>query len=123
VAKDGRIDLHLEGDMSSFLSVCYLNNTETGEITTDQEAYIDTLLTKYNMTECNPNKVPLKTSVNLDEIAARLPRTPHPEVVCLYVQLIGELMFIAINTQTLIAQPVNACSLYDYCELRALRAC
>jgi hypothetical protein len=43
VAKDGRIDLHLEGDMSSFLSVRYLNNTETGEITADQESYIDTL--------------------------------------------------------------------------------
>ena len=106
--KDGRIDLHLEGDMSSFLSVRYLNNTETGEITADQEAYIiDTLLAQYNMTECNANKVPLKTSVNLDEIAARLPRTPHPEVVSLYAKLIGELMFIAINTQPLIAQPVN----------------
>jgi hypothetical protein len=46
--------------------------------------------------------------VNLDEIAARLPRTPHPEVVSLYAKLIGELMFIAINTQPLIAQPVNA---------------
>ena len=75
------VDLHLEGDMSSFLSVRYLNNTETREITADQEAYIDTLLAKYNMTECNPKKVPLKTSVNLDEIAARLPRTPHPEVM------------------------------------------
>ena len=80
MAKDGRIDLHLEGDMSSFLSVRYLNNTETGEIAADQETYIDTLLAKYNMTECNPNKVPLKTSVNLDEIAARLPSTPHPEM-------------------------------------------
>ena len=63
------------------------------------------------MTDCNPNKVPLKTSVNLDEIAARLPRTPHPEVASLYAQLIGELMFIAINTQPLIAQPVNALAL------------
>ena len=44
VAADGRIDLHREGDMSSFLSVRYLNNPETGEITADQEAYIDTLL-------------------------------------------------------------------------------
>jgi hypothetical protein len=60
VAKDGRIDLHLEGDMSSFLSVRYLNNTQTGEITADQEAYIDTLPAKYHMTNCNPNKVPLK---------------------------------------------------------------
>jgi hypothetical protein len=105
---DGRIDLQLEGDMSSFLSVRYLNNTETGEITADQESYIDTLLAKYNMPECNPNKVPLKTSVNLDEIAGRLPRTPHPEVVSLYAQLIAELMFIAINTKPFIAQPVNA---------------
>jgi hypothetical protein len=36
VAADGRIDLHREGDMSSFLSVRYLNNTQTGEITADQ---------------------------------------------------------------------------------------
>ena len=52
--------------------------------------------------------MPVKTSVNLDEIVARLPRTPHPEVVSLYAQLIGKLMFIAINTQPLIAQPVIA---------------
>ena len=108
VAKDGRIDLHREGDMSSFLSVRYLNNTETGEITADQEAYIDGLLAQYNMTDCNPNKVPIKTSVNLDEIAARLPKTPHPEIPSLYAKLIGELMFVAINTQPLIAQPVNS---------------
>ena len=108
VAKDGRIDLHREGDMSSFLSVRYINNTQTGEITADQEAYIDTLLAKYQMTNCNPNKVPLKPSVNLHEIAARLPPTPHPEIVSLYAQLIGELMFIGINTHPLIAQPVNA---------------
>jgi hypothetical protein len=86
-----------------------LHDDGHGEITADQGAYIDNLLAKYNVTECNPNKVPLKTSVNLevDEIAARLPRTPHPEVVSLYAQLIGELMFIAINTQPLITHPVN----------------
>jgi len=75
VAKDGRIDLHREGDMSSIMSVRYINNTQTGEITADQEAYIDTLLAKYKMTNCNPNKAPLKPSVNLHEIAARLPLT------------------------------------------------
>ena len=52
-----------------FCRCANLNNTETGEITADQEVYIDTLLAKYNMTEFNPNKVPHKTSVNLDEIA------------------------------------------------------
>jgi len=42
--------------MSSFLSVRYLNNIQTGEITADQESYIDNLLDQYNMTNCNPNK-------------------------------------------------------------------
>ncbi len=60
------------------------------------------------MTDCNPNKVPLRTSVNLDEIAAHLPRTPYPEIISLFAQVFGDLMFIAINTQPLIAQPVNA---------------
>ena len=73
------------------------------------EAYIDTLLAKHKMTNCNPNKVPLKASVNLDEIAARLRRTPHPETVSLFAQLIDELMCIAINKpQPLSAQPLNA---------------
>jgi hypothetical protein len=99
VAADGSIDLHREGDMSSFLSVRYLNNTQTGEITADQESYIDTLLEQYNMTNANPNKVPLKTSVNLAEIASRLPKTPDRELVSLYCKFIGELMFVAINTQ------------------------
>jgi hypothetical protein len=94
--------------MSSFLSVRYLNNTHTGEITADQEPYIDTLLAQYNMTNCNPNKVPLKTFVNLDEIAFRPPKTPDRELVSLYCKLIGELMFVAINTQPLIANSVNA---------------
>jgi hypothetical protein len=120
VAKDGRIDLQLEGDMSSFLSVRYLNNTETGEITADQEAYVDTLLAKYNMPECNPNRVPLKTFVNLDEIAARLPRTPHPEVVSLYAQLI---VHRYQHSASHCSARQCSCSLYDYCELRALRAC
>jgi hypothetical protein len=60
------------------------------------------------MTDCNPNKVPLKISVNLDEIAAHLPRTPHPETVSLYAQLIGEFMFMGITTQPIIVQPVKA---------------
>ena len=46
--------------------------------------------------------------MNLDEITAHLPRIPHPVTESLYDQLIGELIFSAINTQPLSAQPVNA---------------
>jgi hypothetical protein len=108
LAADGLIDLHREGDMSSYLSVRYLNNTQTGEITADQESYTDTLLDQYNMANCNPNTLPLKTFANLAEIASRLPETPDRELVSLYCKLIGELMFVAINTQPLIAHSVNA---------------
>ncbi len=111
----------LRSKLSSFLSVRHLNNTQTGEITADQESYIDTLLEQYNMTNCNPNKVPLKTSVNFDEIASRLPTTPDRELVSLYCKLLGELMFVAINTQPLIAHSVKGSgSLYIQCKPRAL---
>jgi hypothetical protein len=59
------------------------------------------------MTDCNPNKFALKTSVNLDQITARLPRTPRPEIVAFMLNSLVSL-FIAINTQPLIAQPMNA---------------
>ena len=114
VAKDGRIDVHREGDMSSFLSKRYLNNTQTGEITADQEAYIDTLLAKYHMTDCNSNKVPLKTSVNLYEIAARLPLKPHPEIVSLYGQLIGEFVDSNEHSPAHCSARQCPCSFYDY---------
>ena len=123
VAKDCRIDLHLEGDMSSFLSVRYLTNTETGEITADQEAYIDALLAKYNMTECNPNKVPLATSVSLDEIAAHLPCTLHPEIVSLHAQLIGQPYHHGDHHSDHCSAYESSCLLHDYCEFGSLRAC
>jgi hypothetical protein len=61
-----------------------LNNPETGEITADHEAYIETLLAQYNMTNCNPNMVPMKTSVHPDEIASHLPKTTDRGRVSLY---------------------------------------
>ena len=46
VAKDGRSDLHREVDMSSFLSVRYLNNTEKGEML---------LIRELTSIPCSPN--------------------------------------------------------------------
>jgi hypothetical protein len=89
--------------------VRHLNNPETGGITADHEAYIDTLLAQYNMTNYNSNKTPMKTSIHLDEIAFRLPKMTDRELVSLYRKLNGELMFVAItHTQPLIAHSVNA---------------
>ena len=43
VKQDGRIKLNREGGMEWFLGVRYSFNSETGEVTADQEAYIDSL--------------------------------------------------------------------------------
>ena len=58
------------------------------------------------MTNLNPIKVPMKTSVNLNEIASRLSKTPDRELTSLYCKLIGEIMFVAINTQCNVTRSV-----------------
>ena len=65
VKQDGRIKLNREGGMEWFLVVRYSFNSETGEVTADQEAYIDSLLDKYGLTNCNPNKVPMQPNLDL----------------------------------------------------------
>ena len=58
--------------------------------------------------------------MNFNEIASRLPKTPDGERVSLYCKLIGELMFVAINTQPLIAHSVNALARFMYTKLANL---
>ena len=110
VAEDGRIDLHFEGDMSAFLSVRYLCNPLTGEIRADQEAFIDGIISRWGMQQANTNKVPLHPSVDLTKI--HVPPVPDMKITGLFAQLIGELVFVAINTQPAIMQPVNALARY-----------
>ena len=105
VKADGRIDLHREGDMNPFLSVRYLCDPLTGEITADQEPYIDALVGRWGMQDAHPNKLPLHPSVDLTSI--NLPAVPDAKITGLYAQLIGELMFVAINTHPAIVQAVN----------------
>lgn len=110
VAKDGRIDLHITGDMSAFLSVRYLCDPLTGEIRADQEPFIDGIVDRWVGQNANTNKVPLHPKVDLSKIP--LPAVPDTYLTGLYAQLIGELVFVGINTQPAIMQAVNALSRY-----------
>jgi hypothetical protein len=70
----GRIKLNREGGKEWFLGVRYSFNSETGEVTADQEDCIDSLLDKYGLTSCNPNN-PMQPNVDL----SALPLPPKPD--------------------------------------------
>jgi transposase InsO family protein len=78
-------------------------------------AYIDKLLEKFSMSECNPVKIPADKSVDLSKSMApdteemRSKMTQYP-----YRQLIGSLMYAAITIRPDIAYIVN--QLAQFCE-------
>jgi len=96
VKQDGRINLQREGELDWFLSVRYTYYRVTGTIGCNQEAYIDRLLVKYGMTNANACKLPVNPGSDLDTLPT--PDVPEKIVVHAYAALIGELLYIAINT-------------------------
>jgi hypothetical protein len=110
VKQDGRIKLNREGGMEWFLGVRYSFNSKTGEVTADQEAYIDSLLDKHGLTDCNPTKVPMQPNVDLS--ALPLPPKPDADTVRAYAMLVGELMYVAVNTVPSIAYAVSCLARY-----------
>ena len=110
VKADGRILLNLEGDMSWFLSVRYMVDPVTGKITADQHDYIKTVAKKWGLADCNACKLPMKPSDDLASIP--LPPKPNPVDVAAYSMLVGELMYIGVNTVPTIAYAVHNCARY-----------
>ena len=95
VVADKRIDLQREGDMTWFLSTRYSFDFQTGQITADQEAYIDKLAANHGLTGANACKLPMKPSVDLAQIP--LPEKPDYFWVSAFSMIVGELMFLATN--------------------------
>ena len=107
--KQGEIEMVPEGKFEWFLGVCYTYDHSTGSVKADQESTIDRLLEKYGLTNCNPSKVPMRPDTDL----AGLPISPLAEKTTMksaFCMLVGELMYIAINTRPEISYAVNQCS-------------
>ena len=96
VKMDGRINLQREGELDWFLSVRYTYDKITGTIGCSQRAYIQRLLIKYGMEHTKICKLPMNPGSDLDSLP--IPDTPDKLVVHAYAALIGELLYIAINT-------------------------
>ena len=104
-----RIHLQRKGELEWYLSVrfhCKL----TGAISCSQEAYIHHLLVKYGMmpTLC---KLPMNPGAGLDS----LPILDNPdELVHSYAALIGELLYIAIDTVPQLSSSMSYPTRYIY---------
>ena len=94
--KDGRIKMQREGKLEWLLGIRYHFDEVTGAVSCDQKPSIVALLAKYGMTDCNTTKIPLSPSSDLESLP--IPDKPDEVVVKLYASLVGELLYIAINT-------------------------
>ncbi len=107
----GEIEMVSEGKFEWFLGVRYTYDHSTGSVEADQESTIDRLLQKYGLTNCNPVKVPMRPDTDLGGLPIP-PITEKTTIKRAYGMLVGELMYIAINTRPEISHVVNQCSRY-----------
>jgi hypothetical protein len=82
------------GPLKTFLGVQFERNLETQELWTHQEMFIDSLLVKYDLANCNAVKTPLNRDHPLG-----LPSDSHSPVANLthtFQQLVGLLLFLQV---------------------------
>ena len=68
------------------------------------------LLDNYHLTDCNPCQLPMRPDVDLANIP--LPSPLDPDNVRAYAMLIGELLYVAVNTIPTIAYAVSCFAWY-----------
>ena len=94
-----RVRFNDEGPARWYLGTQYDRDPDTGAVSASQELYINKLLARWNMTNCNPTKTPC--SGKLDEVLTPLqntPAVPDPTILREYKELIGSLLFLQTGT-------------------------
>ena len=107
-ALGSRFALSDSGTLSWHLGIKVVHDHEKGTISLDQEAYIDSVLRRFNMTDASDKHTPLPPHEHLTK--ADSPAKPDGQRVKIYQQLIGSLMYAACATRPDIAFAVNTCS-------------
>ena len=74
----------------------------------DQTAYIDSMLERYGLKDCNGRDTPMKPHTYL--YRSDSPDTPNKENVKIYQQMVGSLMYLACGTRPDISFAVGQCA-------------
>lgn len=98
------------GPVNLCLGIEFQQNMAEHKITLNQREYARNLLEKFNMSECKPVQSPLVTQCKLEK-----PETPDEGVMRKYPyqNLIGSLIYLAVNTRPDIAFSVNFLSQFN----------
>ena len=106
---DGRIKMLREGKLEWLLGVRYYFDEKTGAVSCNQKSNIENILNKYGMRDCNAAPLPMSPSADLESLPTE---TIDPAVIAIYSSLIGELLYIAINTVPHISYVMSALTRY-----------
>ena len=111
------------GPLRNFLGVQFEQNLETCELWIHQEMFIDSLLAEYDLTNCNPVKMPLDSDHPFG-----LPTDTHLPVANLihtFQRIVGSLLSLQICSRPDISYSVLAlsqhCASPDPCHLAAAK--
>ena len=96
VKHDCRINLQREGKLDWCVLVRYNYKRLIGTFGCSEEAYINCLGVKYGMENVHACKLPMNADSNPDSLPVL--DTPYKIVVHAYAALMGELLYIVINT-------------------------
>jgi hypothetical protein len=94
-----RVRFNDEGPAHWYLGTQYDRDPITGAVKASQELYINKLLARWHMSDCNPTKIPC--SGKPDEVLTPLqqvPATPDPTLLRDYKEHIGSLLFLQTGT-------------------------
>lgn len=100
------------GPVNVCLGIEFQQNLAERKIFLNQREYAKTLLERFNMSDCKPVQAPMATNGKLEK-----PETPDENVMKKYPyqNLIGGLMYLAVNTRPDIAFSVNFLSQFNTC--------
>lgn len=98
------------GEAKQCLGVRIIRDYRNNFITLDQECYIDEILKKFNMLDCNSVSSPLDCNFDFEET-----KNETCDIKLPFQQLIGNLMYLAVLTRPDIAYAVSFLSQFNNC--------
>ena len=94
------------GPIAKYLRVQFEHDQQSCKIWMHQNEYIAFLLQEYNLLDCNPIHLPADPKVPLGDPNSIYPEVP--DIQSTYMKLIGELIYLLVNTHPDIAYIINA---------------
>ncbi|KAF2905648.1 hypothetical protein ILUMI_00526 [Ignelater luminosus] len=97
-----------KGQVKQYLGMIINIDKSSNVITVDQEHYIEQLLKKFDMSDCNMANTPIECKLNVEKSNICEDKLPYQE-------LMGSLMYLAVLTRSDIAYSVSYLSQFDNC--------